>query len=175
MSRRRSPPRRPPSRGCSRRSSAQFAGKVHSSSCYCYYYHMAATLIPTLERRLRELLREHSVTRGHFTLASGRRSTFYIDARRTTMSGEGLVVIGALGLAHLTARGWAPDLAGGLPLGADPVASAVAAAARAQGMPLDAFSVRNQAKAHGTGNRIEGSFRPGPASAAVKDVSRTGH
>src|SRR3989440_12359537 len=113
MSRRRSPPRRPPSRGCSRRSSAQFAGKVHSSSCYCYYYHMAATSIPTLERRLRELLREHSVTRGDFTLASGRRSTFYIDARRTTMSGEGLVVIGALGLARLTARGWAPDLVGG--------------------------------------------------------------
>src|SRR6266576_1270738 len=125
MSRRRSPPRRPPGRGCSRRSSAQFAGKVHSSSCYCYYYHMAATSIPTLERRLRELLREHSVTRGDFTLASGRRSTFYIDARRTTMSGEGLVVIGALGLARLTARGWAPDLVGGLTLGADPVASLV--------------------------------------------------
>src|SRR5216110_3230581 len=102
MSRRRSPPRRPPSRGCSRHSSAQFAAKAHSSSCYCYYYHMAATSIPTLERRLRELLREHSVTRGDFTLASGRRSTFYIDARRTTMSGEGLVVIGALG--------WGPRL-----------------------------------------------------------------
>src|SRR5439155_204916 len=110
MSRRRSPPRRPPSRGCSRRSSAQLAGKAHSSSCYCYYYHMAATSIPTLERRLRELLRERSVTRGDFTLASGRHSTFYIDARRTTMSGEGLGVIGALGLARLTARGWAPDL-----------------------------------------------------------------
>src|SRR6266576_606665 len=166
MSRRRSPPRRPPGRGCSRRSSAQFAGKVHSSSCYCYYYHMAATSIPTLERRLRELLREHSVTRGDFTLASGRRSTFYIDARRTTMSGEGLVVIGALGLARLTARGWAPDLVGGLTLGADPVAYAVAAAARAQGMPLDAFSVRKQAKAHGTGKRIEGCFRPGAAVTA---------
>src|SRR5205807_2197106 len=98
-------------------SSAQFAAKAHSSSCYCYYSHMAATSIPTLERRLRELLREHSVTRGDFTLASGRRSTFYIDARRTTMSGEGLVVIGALGLARLTARGWAPDLVGGRVLG----------------------------------------------------------
>src|SRR3989441_7128230 len=171
MSRRRSPPRRPPSRGCSTRSSAQFAGEVHSSSCYCYYYHMAATSIPTLERRLRELLREHSVPRGDFTLASGRRSTFYIDARRTTMSGEGLVVIGALGLARLTARGWAPDLVGGLTLGADPVAYAVAAAARAQGMSLDAFSVRKQAKAHGTGKRIEGCFRPGAAVVVVEDRS----
>src|SRR2546422_7317340 len=100
MSRRRSPPRRPPSWGCSRRSSAQFAGKAHSSSCYCYYYHMSATSIATLERRLRELLRERSVTRGDFTLASGRRATFYIDARRTTMSGEGLVVIGARSEEH---------------------------------------------------------------------------
>src|SRR6267154_2216541 len=118
MSRRRSPPRRPPSLGCSRRSSAQSAGKTHSSSCYRYYYHMPSTSTLALERRLRELLQERSVTRGEFTLASGRRSTFYIDARRTTMSGEGLVVIGALGLARLTARGWAPDLVGGLTPGA---------------------------------------------------------
>src|SRR3989449_3586864 len=174
MSRRRSPPRRPPSRGCSRRSGAQFAGKAHSSSCYYYYYHMSATSIATLERRLRELLRERSVTRGDFTLASGRRATFYIDARRTTMSGEGLVVIGALGLARLTARGWAPDLVGGLTLGADPVAYAVAAAARAQGMPLDAFSVRKEAKAHGTGKRIEGCIRPGAAVVVVEDVIKIG-
>src|SRR5881296_296546 len=145
MSRRRSPPRRPPSLGCSRRSSAQFAGKAHSSSCYCYYYHMAVTSIPTLERRLRELLRERSVIRGDFTLASGKRSTFYIDARRTTMSGEGLALLGALGLARLAARGWVPELIGGLTLGADPIAYAIAAAARAGGRPLDAFTVRKQA------------------------------
>src|SRR6059058_4394904 len=176
MSRRRSPPRRPPSRGCSRRSSAQFAGKAHSSSCYYYYYHMAATSIPTLERRLRELLRERSVIRGDFTLASGKRSSFYIDARRTTMSGEGLAVIGALGLARITAQGWVPDLVGGLTLGADPVAYAIAAAARAAGggRSLDAFTVRKQAKTHGTGKRIEGCFRTGAAVVVVEDVVTTG-
>ena len=124
---------------------------------------MASTTIPTLQQRLRELLRERSVTRGDFILASGRRSSFYIDARRTTMSGEGLAVIGALGLARLVARGWAPDLVGGLTLGADPVAYAVAAAARAQGRSLDAFTVRKQAKTHGTGKRIEGCFKIGRA------------
>src|SRR2546428_1997925 len=175
MSRRRSPPRRPPRLGCSRRSSAQFAGKGHSSSCYCYYYYMASTTIPTLQQRLRELLRERSVTRGDFILASGRRSSFYIDARRTTMSGEGLAVIGALGLARLVARGWAPDLVGGLTLGADPVAYAIAAAAPAQGRPLDAFTVRKQAKTHGTGRRVEGCFRPGAAVVVVEDVITTGH
>src|SRR5256714_13189620 len=128
-----------------------------------------------LQRRLCELLRERSVARGDFTLASGRRSTFYIDARRTTMSGEGLALIGALGLERLNARGWAPALVGGLTLGADPVASAIAAAARAQGRPLDAFTVRKQAKTHGTGQRIEGCFRPGAAVVVVEDVITTGH
>jgi orotate phosphoribosyltransferase len=128
----------------------------------------------SLEQRLRELLRERSVIRGDFTLASGKRSSFYIDARRTTMSGEGLAVIGALGLARVTTQGWVPDLVGGLTLGADPIAYAIAAAARAQGQPLDAFTVRTQAKAHGTGKRIEGCFRPGAAVVVVEDVITTG-
>ena len=135
---------------------------------------MPSPSIPTLQQRLREILRERSITHGDFTLTSGRRSNFYIDARRTTMSGEGLVVIGTLGLARLTARGWAPDLVGGLTLGADPVAYAIAAAARAQGRPLDAFSVRKQAKTHGTGRRIEGCFTAGAAVVVVEDVITTG-
>lgn len=127
-----------------------------------------------LERRLRDLLRERSVIRGDFTLASGQRSTFYIDARRTTMSGEGLAVIGALGLARLTTRRWVPDLVGGMTLGADPISYAMAAAARAAGQALDAFTVRKLAKAHGTGKRIEGCFRPGAAVVVVEDVITTG-
>jgi len=130
--------------------------------------------VPDLERRLRELLRERSIARGDFVLASGRRSSFYVDARRTTMSGEGFAVIGALGLARLLARGWAPALVGGLTLGADPVAYAIAAAAHAQGRTLDAFSVRKQAKAHGTGRRIEGCFAPGASVVVVEDVITTG-
>jgi len=135
---------------------------------------MSSPSIPTLQQRLREILHERSITHGDFTLASGRRSNFYIDARRTTMSGEGLVVIGTLGLARLAARGWAPDLVGGLTLGADPVAYAIAAAARAQGRSLDAFSVRKQAKTHGTGRRIEGCFTAGAAAVVVEDVITTG-
>src|SRR6266568_762998 len=84
-----------------------------------------------LRQRLRDLLLARSVSRGDFTLASGRRSSFYIDARRTTMSGEGFALIGALGLERLAAQGWAPQAVGGLTLGADPVAYAIVAAARA--------------------------------------------
>jgi orotate phosphoribosyltransferase len=136
---------------------------------------MPQTLLPELQHRLRQLLQERSVTRGDFTLASGRRSPYYIDARRTTMSGEGFTVIGALGLARLAARGWAPDLVGGLTLGADPVAYALAAAARARGQSLDAFTVRKEAKSHGTGKRIEGCFTSGAAVVVVEDVITTGH
>ncbi len=127
-----------------------------------------------MQQRLRDLLRQHSVTRGDFVLASGRRSSFYIDARRTTMSGEGLSVVGALGLERLTARRWAPQAVGGLTLGADPVAYAIAAAARARGLTLNAFTVRRQPKAHGAAQRIEGCFEAGITTVIVEDVITTG-
>jgi orotate phosphoribosyltransferase len=130
--------------------------------------------LPSLQKRLRELLRERSVRHGDFVLASGRRSPFYIDARRTTMSGEGLALIGVLGLERFASRGWKPELVGGLTLGADPVAYAIAAAAQARGGTLDAFTVRKQAKDHGTGRRIEGCFFPGAHVVVVEDVITTG-
>lgn len=127
-----------------------------------------------LKTKLRDLLLARSVRHGDFVLASGRRSTYYIDARLTTMSGEGMVLIGALGLDRLAARGWTPAAVGGLTLGADPVAYALAAAAHGRGLSLDAFTVRKEAKAHGTGKRIEGCFRTGGAVVIVEDVITTG-
>lgn len=124
--------------------------------------------------RLRALLIARSVRRGTFTLASGRVSSFYIDARRTTMAGEGQVLIGDLALARLRARRWDPAAVGGLTLGADPVAYAIAAAAHRAGLALDAFTVRKQTKAHGTGSRIEGCFAPGAAVVIAEDVITTG-
>lgn len=124
--------------------------------------------------QLAELLRQRSVAHGDFVLASGRRSTFYIDARRTTMSGEGQALIGAAGLAALQARGWTPRAVGGLTLGADPVAYAIAHAARLRGTALDAFTVRKTAKDHGTGRRIEGCLAAGDSVVVIEDVITTG-
>src|SRR5213593_343792 len=129
---------------------------------------------PSPRRRLTDLLLERSVRRGTFILASGRASTFYIDARLTTMSGEGLALIGALGLERLGARGWRPRAVGGLTLGADPVAYAIARAAHAAGVALDAFTVRKQPKTHGTAKRIEGCFQAGDAVVVVEDVITSG-
>lgn len=129
----------------------------------------------TLVEQLRDLLVRRSVTRGEFVLASGRRSSFYIDARRTTMSTEGLWLIGALGRARLAARHWSPRAIGGMTLGADPVAYAIALAARGHDQgPLGAFTVRKEAKTHGTGRRIEGCFEPGMAVVVVEDVITSG-
>jgi hypothetical protein len=75
--------------------------------------------------QLIHLLATRSARRGQFTLASGRRSTLYIDARLTTMSPEGLATIGPLGLTALRDSGWGVQAVGGLTLGADPVAYAI--------------------------------------------------
>lgn len=136
---------------------------MNSSSDYYY-----------LRDTLRDLLLARSVRRGDFVLASGRRSSFYIDARLTTMSGDGLAVVGGLGLDRLAARGWTPRSVGGLTLGADPIAYALALTAKRRGQLLDAFTVRKQPKNHGTGKRIEGCFASGDPVVIVEDVLTTG-
>jgi len=120
------------------------------------------------------LLRSVSFRRGQFTLASGRQSPYYVDARPATMSARGLSLIGRLGLQEIRAAGWAPHLVGGLTLGADPVAYAVAAASDSAPPPINGFTVRKEAKGHGTGRLIEGPFRAGARVVVVEDVITTG-
>lgn len=124
--------------------------------------------------QLRRLLLERSVRRGDFVLASGQRSSYYIDCRLSTMSAEGQVLIGRMGLAAMAAAGWRPRGIGGLTMGADPVAYAVAAASWGTDQVIDAFSVRKEAKGYGTGQRIEGNFRAGDEVVVVEDVITTG-
>ena len=99
---------------------------------------------------LKQLLLERSVKRGSFVLASGKHSDIYVDARLTTMSPEGMLIIGKLGLTMILEHGWHPDSIGGLTMGADPVAFAISHTSALEGTPLRAFSVRKETKAHGT-------------------------
>lgn len=133
---------------------------------------------PTVAR-LVALLAERSAKRGDFVLASGRRSNLYVDCRLTAMSPEGQLLIGRAGLARLRATGWAVDAVGGLTLGADPIAYAIAhasalAAESGTGTMVRAFTVRKEAKQHGTGKLIEGPFREGDRVVVVEDVITTG-
>jgi orotate phosphoribosyltransferase len=123
---------------------------------------------------LRGLLLERSVRFGDFVLASGQRSAFYVDCRPTTMSAPGMVLIGRLGWQAIRDAGWQPVTAGGLTMGADPVAYAIAAASYGTDLVLDAFSVRKEAKDHGTGRVIEGNFTPGASVVVVEDVITSG-
>jgi orotate phosphoribosyltransferase len=123
---------------------------------------------------LKQLLIERSVRTGDFILASGKSSSFYIDARMTTMSPEGLAMIGPLSLDLIKRKGWNPDSIGGLTLGADPVSFSISRASVDHPPLLRAFTVRKQAKAHGTGNLIEGPFKNSDNVVIVEDVVTTG-
>jgi len=90
------------------------------------------------------------------------------------MSPEGLVLIGNLGLSAIRSA-WEVDAVGGLTLGADPISYSIAYASALDGRsPLRAFTVRKEAKQHGTGKLLEGPFRPGDRVAIVEDVITTG-
>lgn len=120
------------------------------------------------------LLAERSAKRGQFTLASGKQSEYYIDARLTTMSPEGLSIIGPLGLSALRQSGWGIDAVGGLTLGADPISYAISYASAFTDRPLRAFTVRREPKSHGTQKTIEGPFNSGDRVAVMEDVITTG-
>jgi orotate phosphoribosyltransferase len=90
------------------------------------------------------------------------------------MSPQGLALIGPLGLEALRAEGWDVDAVGGLTLGADPIAYAISYASAATSNPVRAFTVRKEAKTHGTGKLIEGPFQPGDGVAVIEDVITTG-
>ncbi|MGE5926119.1 MAG: orotate phosphoribosyltransferase [Gemmatimonadota bacterium] len=129
----------------------------------------------TPAEQLERLLLQRSVQRGEFTLSSGLKSSFYLDCRPTTMSAEGLWLIGILGLEAIRKAGWAAEGVGGMTMGADPVAYAIAAASWSAPPALDAFSVRKEAKGHGMKRRVEGNFRTGARVVVVEDVITTGN
>ncbi len=120
---------------------------------------------------LRAHLLEHSVKRGEFTLKSGRRSSWFIDSKQTVCRPEAMVLV-AEGILSMM-----PDDAtaiGGLTMGADPVAFITAGVAATRGRLLKAFSVRKEAKDHGTGGRIAGALDPGDRVVITEDTVTRG-
>ena len=125
--------------------------------------------------RLKQLLVERSVRLGEFTLASGARSNYYIDERPTTMSAEGQVLVGHVALELLRQSALDPTHVGGLTMGADPIAYAIAHRSHLDGHSIDGFSVRKKAKEHGTGQRVEGGLTPEARCVMVEDSMSTGN
>jgi orotate phosphoribosyltransferase len=126
----------------------------------------------TAKGELARLVTELAVVHGRVVLASGREADYYVDLRRATLHHAAAPLIGRL-LRQLTAD-WSYVAAGGLTLGADPVACAMMHAAAAAGEVLDVFVVRKSAKEHGLQRRIEGIEVGGQRVLAVEDTSTTG-
>ena len=134
----------------------------------------------TYAQQLLSLLARTSFRLGEFKLSSGTTSDYYIDCRTTTLHAEGGRLTGHAILELLEANGIDAEAVGGLTMGADPIVSNVATASawRAFSHPgsplLHGFLVRKAEKAHGTGRRIEGFYRPGARVVIVDDVCTTG-
>ncbi len=125
----------------------------------------------TEREKLRRILLDQSVSFGDFTLASGEKSGFYIDARKTTLHPEGARLVATIFLSEFSKDPGANAI-GGPTLGADPVVGAMLALS---GNPdIHGFIVRKEEKGHGTQKLIEGNLQKGDRAVIVEDVVTTG-
>ena len=126
-----------------------------------------------MRQRLLTILCQQAYFRQPVVLSSGKQSDYYIDCRRVTLAAEGALLTARLLLAALADS--PVQAVGGLTLGADPIAAAVAAVSFAQGQPVHGFIIRKEAKRHGRRRSIEGPELPAGATVAiVDDVATTG-
>ncbi len=119
------------------------------------------------------LVRQKALKFGQFTLASGKKATYYLDGKQVTLDPAGAVLI-AEGILDLLGRGPLPDAIGGMAIGADPITAAVVTMSGVRGTPILGFLVRKESKGHGTNQYVEGPVQPGQRVAIVEDVVTTG-
>ena len=107
-----------------------------------------------------------------FTLASGKTSNYYFNCKTTTMDPEGMYLIGNILFEMLVDAD--VSAAGGLTLGADPIANSLSLISYQKKKPIKSFVVRKDAKNHGTRSGIEGNITTGERVAIIDDVITTG-
>ncbi|MGZ6220850.1 MAG: orotate phosphoribosyltransferase [Syntrophales bacterium] len=128
-----------------------------------------------MKHRLAEIILERSFQyrdNPPFTLASGKTSNYYFNCKTTTMDPEGMYLIGNILFEMLADAN--VSAAGGLTLGADPIANALSLISYQKKKPIKSFVVRKDAKNHGTKSGIEGNLTPGERVAIIDDVITTG-
>jgi orotate phosphoribosyltransferase len=107
---------------------------------------------------------------GDVTLSSGKRASYYVDARRALLRPAGFRAAGELLAAE--ARELGATAVGGPVMAAIPLACAAIAVPAGQG--LVGFFVRKERKAHGLQRWIEGPVEPGTRCLVVEDTVSTG-
>jgi orotate phosphoribosyltransferase len=126
----------------------------------------------TLRDELLQHLLTHSFKTGDFTLASGRKSKYYINGKLTTLDARGAYLVARTFLAMIADD--VPDAVGGLTLGADPIVGSMLSLAGLEDMAVRGFIVRKQSKDHGTKSLVEGPLREGDRVVVIEDVVTTG-
>ena len=122
--------------------------------------------------RLRELFLQRAIQFGDFTLASGKKSTYYVNSKKVLFHAEAITLLGELlydGTKDLDFRA-----IGGLEVGAIPMAAAALTAFHRHGRPLEGFFVRKETKGHGSKDRVEGQVNRGDNVVVIDDVLTTG-
>jgi orotate phosphoribosyltransferase len=131
--------------------------------------------VSAMKERLGEIILERSFKYSEnppFTLASGRQSNFYFNCKPTTLDPEGMNLIGSIIFDMV--KDSSISAAGGLTLGADPIANALSVISYQKGKPIKSFIVRKDVKDHGTRSAIEGSVKSGDRVLIIDDVITTG-
>lgn len=110
-----------------------------------------------------------------FTLASGLESHHYFNCKEITLHPERLSVLAEFIVSELVLKiptGF--EAVGGLTLGADPMAYAIALEFQRQGKLVYPLVVRKEPKGHGTGQQIEGNWKAVKQCLVLDDVITTG-
>ena len=124
-------------------------------------------------QRLIDLFQTSGALRfGDFELASGRRSSYFLDGKLVTLQSEGLRLVSE-GLLELL-DDVEFDAVGGMSMGADPIVAGILTVAAERGRAMDGWLVRRQAKGRGTNKVVEGPVRKGARVVVIDDVVTTG-
>lgn len=126
----------------------------------------------TARDRLQELFRTRALQFGDFTLASGKKSPYYVNSKKVLFHAEAITLLGEL-IAEAT-KDLDFQAIGGLEVGAIPMAAAALVAYHKQGRAIEGFFVRKQAKSHGSQDLIEGQVAAGDRVVVIDDVLTTG-
>jgi orotate phosphoribosyltransferase len=127
------------------------------------------------KKRLLRILKDLSYEEGDFTLTSGKKSTFYIDCKETTLNPEGMYLVGHL-MYNKVREIEGAEAVGGVSIGGDPLVCSTVMVSYAASDPILGFFIRKEPKGHGTNLWIEGgkNLRKGMNVVILEDVVTTG-
>lgn len=121
---------------------------------------------------LKKILLQRSVLKGEFTLVSGKKSSYYINGKMTTLHSRGLYLVAKLLLEMIEQKDY--DAFGGPTIGADPIIGALLTLTSQRGIAKEGLLIRKESKDHGTESLVEGNISPGMKVAILEDVATTG-